>query len=98
MTHCATVANMKPLDVPLTTQQAGQILNRSPQTVIRFARNGVLKATRLDTGPNGAYLFNRSDVEKLAKTMKRAKSQDGHPELGFDVDEKELDATGSLAS
>jgi excisionase family DNA binding protein len=49
----------------LTTTEAGQILRKSARTVQRMADAGDLVVAQKLPGPNGAYLFRRSDVEAL---------------------------------
>lgn len=53
-------------DELLTASQAGRILDRSYRTVHRFMEQGELPCAMKVPGPNGAYLFRRGDVEKLA--------------------------------
>lgn len=59
-------------DELLTSSQAGTILNRSYRTVIRLADLGKLPIAAKLPGPNGAYLFRRGDVEKLAAQRSEA--------------------------
>lgn len=56
-------------DTLLTSPQAGLILGCSARTVQRMADAGGLPIAQKLPGPNGAYLFRRSDVEaaRLAK-------------------------------
>ncbi len=49
----------------LTSPEAGQILGKSARTVQRLADSGRLPIAQKLPGPNGAYLFRRSDVEAL---------------------------------
>lgn len=56
-----------PQDDLLTSPQAGSILNKSARTVQRMADAGLLPVAQKLPGPNGAYLFRRRDVERLAK-------------------------------
>jgi len=53
-------------DELLTSVQSGEVLKRSYRTVIRLAETGELPIAQKLPGPNGAYLFRRGDVEKLA--------------------------------
>ena len=53
-------------DELLTASQSGQLLNRSYRTVLRLMEQGELPCAMKVPGPNGAYLFRRGDVEKLA--------------------------------
>jgi excisionase family DNA binding protein len=52
-----------PNDDLLTSPQAGLILGKSARTVQRMADAGELAYAQKLPGPNGAYLFRRSDVE-----------------------------------
>ena len=56
---------MSPDDL-LTSTQAGAILTKSGRTVQRMADAGKIPVAQKLPGPNGAYLFRRSDVEALA--------------------------------
>lgn len=54
-----------PVDL-VTSPEAGRMINRSPRTVHRLVEAGqLIPAARL-SGPNGAMLFHRADVEALA--------------------------------
>ena len=59
-------------DELLTAAQSSVILGRSYQTVHRLMKSGDLTSVMKLPGPNGAHLFRRRDVEKLA--AKRAKA------------------------
>lgn len=50
----------------LTATQAGDILGRSYRTVLRLADDGLLPIAHKLPGVNGAHLFRRGDVERLA--------------------------------
>lgn len=50
----------------VTSPEAGRIINRSPRTVHRLVEAGQLKPAARLSGPNGAMLFHRADVEALA--------------------------------
>ncbi len=50
----------------LTSTQAGTILGKSGRTVQRMADAGELRFAQKLPGPNGAYLFARSEVERVA--------------------------------
>ena len=50
----------------LTSTQAGQIIGRSGRTVVRQAELGAIPIATKLPGPNGAYLFRRSDIEAYA--------------------------------
>lgn len=49
----------------LTSPQAGTLLGKSARTIQRMADAGDLPVAQKLPGPNGAYLFRRSDVEAL---------------------------------
>lgn len=53
-------------DELLTSTQAGFLLGKSGRTVQRMVDAGALTPVQKLPGPNGAYLFRRSDVEALA--------------------------------
>jgi excisionase family DNA binding protein len=53
-------------DTYLTSPEAGRLLGKSARTVTRMADAGKLPVAQKLPGPNGAYLFRRSDVEALA--------------------------------
>lgn len=53
----------------LTSTEVGRILGCSGRTVQRRADAGVIPIERQLPGPNGAYLFRRSDIEALAAEM-----------------------------
>lgn len=50
----------------LTSPQAGLLLGKSARTITRMADAGKLPIAQKLPGPNGAYLFRRSDVVALA--------------------------------
>ena len=52
----------------LTSPEAGRILGKSARTVIRLAEAGKLPVAQKLPGPNGAFLFRRSDVESLLRS------------------------------
>lgn len=56
-------------DPPLIgTVEAARILGKSPRTVHRLVANGDLTpAVVAPGGYSGSFLFNRADVERLAK-------------------------------
>lgn len=68
MAHCITVMRMPKRDPAelLTATQVGMIINRSGRTVVRMAEAGDIPVAAKLPGPNGAYLFRRSDADKLA--------------------------------
>jgi len=49
-------------------------LDVSRDTVVRMVARGVLKAAHKMDGPRGAYLFERADVEQLAREKAEAAS------------------------
>lgn len=49
----------------ITSPEAGQILGKSARTIQRMADAGDLPVAQKLPGPNGAYLFVRSDIEAL---------------------------------
>ena len=51
----------------LSAAEAAAILGVSTHTVGRYARRGVLTPVAKAPGRRGAYLFDRRDVERLAK-------------------------------
>jgi DNA-binding transcriptional MerR regulator len=51
----------------LTTNDSARILERAPATVLYYEKTGRLKAERTQSG---IRLFNREDVERLAKELK----------------------------
>ena len=53
----------------LLTNEAAQVLGVSPETVRLWERAGRLPATKTATG---VRLFNRSDVERLARERRAA--------------------------
>lgn len=66
---------MTPPDL-IPTPVAAQMLGCSGKTVHRMVNAGTLKPVmRISVGPNGAYLFKRADVERLAKARAKAKAQ-----------------------
>ncbi|MGI8682032.1 MAG: helix-turn-helix domain-containing protein [Mycobacteriales bacterium] len=56
-------------DELITSPEAGAILCRSARTVHRLVEAGALVPVKQLSGPNGAYLFRRADVENLAKRV-----------------------------
>ncbi len=55
-----------PTDELITTAQAGRLIGKSARTVIRLGESGALPIAQKLPGPNGAFLFHRTDVEALA--------------------------------
>lgn len=56
----------------LTSPQASLILKVSTRTVQRMADAGEIPVAQKLPGPNGAYLYRRSDVEALAKPARKS--------------------------
>lgn len=56
---------MTDLNAWMTSPQAASALGCSVRTVHRLIEAGDLTAERISTGPNGAYLISRHDVEAL---------------------------------
>ena len=50
----------------LTSPEAGAIIGKSARTVQRMAETGELAYAQKLPGPNGAYLFDRAEVERFA--------------------------------
>lgn len=72
MTHDGRVPQRDEL---LTSTQAGQILGKSGRTVVRMADKGDIKPAGKLPGDNGAYLFKRADVERLAARRARERAK-----------------------
>lgn len=66
MRHCVTVRPVTDPNELLTSPQAGLILGKSARTIQRMADDGKLPVAQKLNGPNGAFLFRRSDIEALA--------------------------------
>lgn len=56
-----------PKDDLLTSPQVGLLIGKSARTVQRMAASGELPVAHKIPGPNGAFLFRRVDIERLAK-------------------------------
>lgn len=56
-------------DELLTATQVGSMIDRSSRTVIRMAVAGDLPVAAKLPGRNGAHLFRRDDVDKLAQKL-----------------------------
>lgn len=56
----------------LTSPQAGLILGKSARTVQRMADAGDLPVAQKLPGPNGAFLFRREDIERIASEPEAA--------------------------
>lgn len=53
----------------VASSEARRILDIERSTLVRWAQTGVLRPAQKLPGPNGAYLYRRSDVEALAKKL-----------------------------
>lgn len=54
----------------VTTREALEILHLSdPSTIAKYVKRGKLTPSRKLPGKTGAYLFRRSDVERLAREV-----------------------------
>ncbi len=51
----------------ITTPEAARILFKSTRSIHRMVDAGTLKPIRQLPGPNGAFLFDRAEVEAIAK-------------------------------
>jgi predicted site-specific integrase-resolvase len=51
---------------PMGSKEACAILRIDRATLIRWVAQGKLAARRLSDTSNGAYMFDRADVERLA--------------------------------
>lgn len=49
----------------LTSFEAGLLLGKSARTIQRMVDAGKLKPAQKLAGPNGAYLFDRRDIDRL---------------------------------
>ena len=65
--HNAAV--MPHTDSVIGTAQASRILDVHPVTITRWAAEGRLTPVGKLPGKNGAFLFNRADVEALASSL-----------------------------
>lgn len=63
------VVHMPHTDTPLIgTAEAARILDKSHRTIHRLVKSGdLIPAMTAPGGPSGVFLFNRADVERLAK-------------------------------
>lgn len=68
MMHCISIANMTSPDPDemIVSSQVGVIMGKSPRTIARLAEQGEIPYASKLPGPNGAYLFRRSEIEELA--------------------------------
>lgn len=67
MRHCANLTPMSTTPQLIGTAEVAQILGKSPRTVHRMVKAGLL--TPVMTAPGGfagTYLFDRADIEALA--------------------------------
>jgi excisionase family DNA binding protein len=56
------------------TADVMEMLDVSRDTVVRMVARGTLKAVHKMPGPRGPYLFDRADVEQLARDKAEAAS------------------------
>jgi excisionase family DNA binding protein len=56
-------------DALMTTTEAGQVLGRNSRAVQRLVKKGRLKHALKLAGPNGAYLFDREEVQRVAAEL-----------------------------
>jgi excisionase family DNA binding protein len=68
------VANMTEDSTLIGTAEATEMLGVSKDTLIRMVARGTLKAAHKMSGTSGAYLFERADVEQLAREKTEAAS------------------------
>lgn len=66
--HCATVGTMSQTKL-LTSSQAALLLSKSPRTIQRMADAGELEIATKLPGPNGAYLFDESEIIRALKAQ-----------------------------
>ena len=69
MTQCIIVVLMTTPANPdelIISSQVGVILGKSPRTIARLTEQGKIPYESKLPGPNGAYLFRRSDIERMA--------------------------------
>jgi excisionase family DNA binding protein len=56
---------------PITAAEAAAILGCSVHTIARWVRRGKLRPTVKLAGQRGAYLFDRAEIEQLARRRRR---------------------------
>jgi excisionase family DNA binding protein len=66
------------------SKEAAVILGVDRNTLNRWAAKGDIPIAYKVEGETGSRLFNRSDIERIAKERAEARTREGHPELGFD--------------
>lgn len=60
----------EPLDL-ISSPEAARIIGRSSRTIHRLVDSGeLIPVSRVSAGPNGAYVFHRADVERIAGQFK----------------------------
>lgn len=74
MMHCVIVIDMpqvKPIATEelLTSTEVGQIVKKSSRTVVRLVEAGEIPILGKLAGPNGPYVFRKSDVETYAAAV-----------------------------
>lgn len=55
-------------DELLSSAEASALLGKTPRTVTRMAKAGILPVAHKLPGSTGALLFRRADVERLVKS------------------------------
>jgi excisionase family DNA binding protein len=82
---------MPDTNTDLTTTQVAAAFGVSPRTITRWAESKDLPSRKIPTGPHGAYLFERADVDEFARQLRQlaaAPPADTLPGLDVaDVDE-----------
>lgn len=61
-------------DALMTTTEAGAVLGRNSRAVQRMVAKGLLKPAKKLAGPNGAYLFDREEVQRAAVELAQEKA------------------------
>lgn len=64
--HCAMLTRMPKQSGLIGSAEACRILEIHPATLLRWIENDKLTPAHKLPAKNGAYLFNRADVERLA--------------------------------
>lgn len=56
-------------DALMTTAEAGEVLGRNSRAVQRLVQKGRLRHAQKLAGPNGAYLFEPEEVQRVAAEL-----------------------------
>lgn len=64
--HCAMLTHMETGTDLIGSSESCRLLSVHPATLSRWVGGGILTPAHKLPGKNGAYLFHRADVEKLA--------------------------------